>query len=103
MWAGSYVSCLAYARCQYPLLGSSFLSVWDDSVSGGEYHDCRTSIAYLSKSRVTTGLHCHKLLWWKVHDRAGWRACAPSSSGGRECAGIRMRIRIRRRRPSRSN
>ena len=27
------------------------------------------ALPYLSKSRVTTGLQCHKLLWWKVHDR----------------------------------
>ena len=24
---------------------------------------------HLSKSRFTTGLQCHKLLWWRVHDR----------------------------------
>ena len=22
----------------------------------------------LSKSRFTSGLHCHKKLWWEVHD-----------------------------------
>ena len=22
----------------------------------------------LSKSRFTTGLQCHRLLWWKVHE-----------------------------------
>lgn len=27
------------------------------------------ALPYLSKSRVTTGLQCHKLLWWKVYDR----------------------------------
>lgn len=27
------------------------------------------ALPYLSKSRVITGLQCHKLLWWTVHDR----------------------------------